>query len=99
MAEFDREGKGRSYPRETVRYKVALQVDGWWHDCVITNASRTGARLYIRQNLEPETMVDIQAGSHGEFKAKVIWCKDNEAGVNFDPLPEEMEAALLQLSS
>ena len=87
MAETDKAGYEREYPRETVRTKAEIMIDRQWHDCLITNISKAGARLYKKLNVSRGMDVLIRIGEAGQFNAKVAWCMGDEFGMKFDHNP------------
>ncbi len=98
MAGFDEAAYERSCPREPVRSKVELSIDAQRHDCVITNISPAGARLYVRLNAVRGQVALIRIGDFGEFGATVAWCYGDEVGLKFDHDPAEMTLALKGLA-
>ncbi|MEO8331813.1 MAG: PilZ domain-containing protein [Gallionella sp.] len=99
MAGFDDAEYERDFPRETVRTKAEIMIDEKWHDCVITNISSSGARLYVRLDVSRGRDVRIQIDRFGQFNATVAWCYGDEIGVTFDHDPAEMTNVLIGLSS
>lgn len=89
----------RSHPREPARTKVRLNVDDQWHDCVITNISSSGVRLYLRKNIAAGKSVRIQIGDLGQFDATVVWCEGDETGLHFDHDPTEISRVLVALAN
>jgi len=88
----------RNFPREAVRTKASLLVDGQWHDCVITNISSVGARLYLRMNVATDKAVRIQIGEFGQFDATVVWSEGDETGLRFEHDPSEIASLLIALA-
>lgn len=88
----------RNHPREPARFKARLMVDEQWHDCVITNSSAAGVRLYLRRSVATGTAVRIQIADHGEYKAKVIWCDGDETGLKLEHDPAEIADMLAALA-
>ena len=99
MAESDELENKRDYPRETVRAKARLLVDEQWHDCLITNISSVGARLYLRMSVDTGKSVRIQIGEFGQYDATVIWCFGDETGLKFEHDPEQMSNLMMALAS
>lgn len=98
MADLGEGNYKRDHPREAVRTKAKVMADGKWHDCVITNISPTGARLYLRLVMLPEKEVRVQIDEFGQFNATIIWCDGGETGVRFEHHPSEMANVLLALA-
>ncbi len=97
MSDFDEAGYDRNFPREIIRAKAEIMIDGQWHDCVITNISPSGAKLHFGQNAIRGTAVFIKIGELGKFSATVAWCNGEEMGVKFDHDPSEMTRVLIAL--
>ena len=98
MAEFDDVPYERDYPREIVSAKAEIKIDGHWRDCVISNISPSGAKLYVGEELVRGTDVRLLFGEYGEFDATVAWCHGDEIGVKFDHDPLEMTSVLIGLT-
>jgi len=88
----------RNYPREAVRTKSRLEVDGQWHDCVITNISAVGARLYLRMSVGLDKKVRIQIDELGPYDATVMWCEGDETGLRFEHDPDEIASLMTVLA-
>jgi hypothetical protein len=88
----------RSFPRETVRAKARLRVDDQWHDCLITNSSCLGVRLYLRMSVATSKAVRIQIAEFGQFDAAVVWCEGDETGLQFEHDPAEIAGMLAALA-
>ena len=99
MAEFDEVEYQRDYPRETICSKVEIMIDGHWHDCVISNISPSGAKMYIGRKVNRGAGAIIKLGEFGQFNATVAWCYGDEIGVKFDHDPTEMTRVLIGLAS
>jgi len=95
----DDEDNKRTYRRETVRVKARLLVNDQWLDCIITNISTVGARLFLRKSVTTDRMVRIQIADFGEYHAMVIWCESDETGLRFEHTPEEMVGLVSSLAS
>ncbi|HEY0666403.1 MAG TPA: PilZ domain-containing protein [Gallionella sp.] len=89
----------RIYPREPVRTKSKLKVDDQWHDCVVTNISAVGVRLYMRMSVAIGKAVRIQIDELGPYDATVVWCEGDETGLRFDHDPEEIAGLMVALAS
>ena len=89
----------RSYPREPARAKARLLVDDQWHDCVITNISSTGGRLYLRMSVATGKAVRIEVAEFGQYDATVVWCEGDETGLKFEHEPAEIAGMLTALAS
>ena len=89
----------RSYPREPVRAKATLMVDGHWHDCVITNSSSAGVRLYLRRKVATGKAVRIEIAEYGQYDATVIWCDGDETGLKLEHDPAEIAGMLAALAA
>jgi len=86
MSEFDEVEYERSHPRETVRTKASVMVDGKKHSCMLTNISPAGTRLYTRLSVSRDQALSINIGEFGEYgehKATVAWCYADEIGLEF----------------
>jgi len=88
----------RSHPREPVRAKARLLVDGQWHDCVITNSSSVGVRLYLRRSVATGKSVRIQIAEYGQYDATVVWCDGDETGLKLEHDPAEIAGMLAALA-
>jgi hypothetical protein len=88
----------RSYPREAVRVKARLKVDDQWHDCVITNSSSVGVRLYLRMSVATGRAVRIEIAEFGQYDATVVWCEGDETGLHFEHDPAEIASMLAALA-
>lgn len=88
----------RNFPREAVRTKSRLLVDGQWHDCVVTNISAVGVRLYLRRSVESDKAVRLQIDELGPYDATVVWCEGDETGLRFDHDPEEIASLMTVLA-
>jgi hypothetical protein len=84
----------RSFPREPIRSKARLNVDGHWHDCVITNISAVGVRLYLRMNVAADQAVQIQIDELGPYDATVVWSEGDETGLRFNHDPDEIASLI-----
>lgn len=89
----------RSHPREPARVKARLMVDDKWHDCVITNSSSMGVRLYLRGSVPTGKAVRIRIDEFGEYDATVVWCDGDETGLQFEHDPAEVVKLLTALAS
>lgn len=89
----------RSYPREPARAKARLLVDGQWHDCMITNSSSVGIRLYLRRSVATGKSVRIQIAEYGQYDASVVWCDGDETGLKLEHDPAEIAGLLKALAS
>lgn len=99
MAGFDETDYERDYPREIISTKAAVMIDGQWRDCVISNISPSGAKLYVGMNVNRGADVLIQLGEFGQFNATVAWWYGDEIGVKFNHDPLEMNKVLIALDS
>ncbi len=100
MAEFNEKDYERSHPRETIRTKAEIVVDGQKHNCVITNISPAGTRLYTRLGVARDKEVTIRIGEfgeYGEFTATVAWCYADEIGLKFVDDLTELSSELFAL--
>ena len=88
----------RSHSREPARIKARLLVDGQWHDCVITNTSAAGVRLYLRGSVATGKVVHIQIGELGPYDATVIWSDGDETGLQLEHDPAEIASMLTALA-
>lgn len=88
----------RIYPREAVRTKTRLLIDGQWHDCVATNISAVGVRLYLRMSVAIDKAVRIQIDELGPYDATVVWCEGDETGLRFDHDPDEIAGLMIALA-
>lgn len=88
----------RNFPREPIRTKAKLKVEGQWHDCVITNISAVGVRLYLRMSVAADQAVHIQIDELGPYDATVVWCEGDETGLRFDHDPEEIASLMIVLA-
>lgn len=87
MAEFDEVEYERSHPRETVRTKASVMIDGKSHSCMLTNISPAGTRLYTRLSVNRDQTLNLKVGEfgeYGEYKATVAWCYADEIGLKFE---------------
>ncbi len=89
----------RSCLREPARAKARLLVDDHWHDCVITNISSAGGRLYLRMSVAKGKAVRIQIAKFGQYDATVIWCEGDETGLKLEHDPAEIASMLTALAS
>ena len=89
----------RNHPREPVRAKVRLLVDEQWHDCLITNISSAGARLYLRMRVAVGEAVRIQIAEYGQYDATVVWCDGDETWLKLEHDPAEIAGMLSALAS
>ena len=71
--------------------KISYNQDLWSEDCIVRNASKTGAKLSVA---DPRTLPDqfkLAIPSRGEtYRARIKWRADNQIGVAFendDPAP------------
>ena len=88
----------RNFPREAVRTKSRLLVDEQWHDCVVTNISAVGVRLYLRRSVELDKAVRLQIDELGPYDATVVWCEGDETGLRFDHDPGEIASLMTVLA-
>jgi hypothetical protein len=89
----------RNHPREPARAKARLLVDDQWHDCVITNSSAAGVRLYLRRSVATGKSVRIQIAEYGQYDATVVWCDGDETGLKLEHDPAEIASMLTALAS
>lgn len=89
----------RNHTREPVRAKARLLVDDQWHDCVITNISSVGGRLYLRMSVAIGKAVRIQIAELGPYDAMVVWCDGDETGLQLDHDPAEIAGILSALAA
>ena len=99
MSESEDKKYERSFPREPVRVKAEIMKDGHWHDCVITNFSREGARLYLAQKVASGAEVAIKINETERLNTVVIWAQGYEIGVMFNHEGRELEHVLAKLQS
>lgn len=91
MAEWS---ERRSERRRSVflRAKVVGLLDGHEMECSIQDTSRSGCKIISDNVDEIPEMVTLEICGLGErFFGKVVWRKDNMAGVEFHP--RESDAA------
>jgi len=98
MAEFNEGDYERSFPRETIRTKAEIMLEGQWHDCVITNISLVGARLYVRLNASRGMDANLNIREYGQFNATVAWCTEDEVGLKFEHDPSAITTVMNGLS-
>jgi len=91
-------GNNRNFPREPVRTKAKLMVDGQWLDCIVTNISSVGVRLYLRKNIARGKAVRLQFAVLGTYDAKVVWCEGDETGLKLEHDPAEIAKLLAALA-
>jgi hypothetical protein len=89
----------RNHTREPVRAKARLLVDDQWHDCVITNISSEGGRLYLRMSVAIGKAVRIEIDELGPYDATVVWCEGNETGLQLEHDPAEIASIMTALTS
>ena len=89
----------RSLSREPMRSRARLLVDGQWHDCMITNSTAAGVRLYLRMNIETGKAVRIEIDGFGQYDMKVVWCEGDEIGLQFEKDPAEIADLMMALTS
>ncbi len=89
----------RNNPREPARAKARLLVDGQWHDCMITNISIAGGRLYLRMSVPTGKAVRIQIADYGQYDATVVWCDGDETGLKLEHDPAEIASMLTALAA
>jgi hypothetical protein len=89
----------RNHPREPARTKARLMVDDQWHDCVITNSSAAGVRLYLRRSVATGKAVRIEIAEFGQYDATVIWCDGDETGLKLEHDPAEIAGMLAALAA
>ncbi|MDX8385600.1 MAG: PilZ domain-containing protein [Gallionella sp.] len=100
MSEFDEVEYERSHPRETVRTKAEVLVDGVKHSCMLTNISPAGTRLYTRLSVSRDQVLTIKIGEFGEYgehKATVAWCYADEIGLEFEDDLTALSQELIKL--
>jgi len=100
MAEFDEVEYERSHPRETVRTKAEVKIDGAKHSCMLTNISPAGTRLYTRMDASRGQQLTIRVGEFGEYgehKAAVAWSYADEVGLKFEEDLTELSKELIKL--
>jgi PilZ domain-containing protein len=65
--------------------RISYNQDMWSEDCIVRNASKTGAKLSVA---DPRTLPDqfkLAIPSRGEtFRARIKWRADNQIGVEFE---------------
>jgi len=88
----------RKHPREPVRTKAKVLVNGQWHEGVITNSSAEGVRLYLRINVAAGKVLRVDIAEFGQYNATVIWCDGNETGLKFEHSPAEIAGLLKALT-
>lgn len=84
----------RSERRRSVflRAKIVGLLDGHEMECAIQDTSRSGCKIISENIDELPDMVTLEICGLGEtFIGKVVWRKDNMAGVQFHP--RESDAA------
>jgi len=89
----------RNQTREPLRSRAMLFVDEQWHDCIITNSTPVGVRLYLRMKLAQGQAVRIVIGELGPYDASVVWCEGDETGLQLDHDPEEIAVILSVLNA
>ncbi len=90
MADQDRRRMPRYYLVSRVDVVVAGSTDPLWG--AIANISRTGATLYIRQALKPQSKVTLRFRSQEEggreitedVTATLVWQRGEAAGLEFE---------------
>jgi hypothetical protein len=89
----------RNHPREPARAKARLLVDDQWHDCVITNSSAVGVRLYLRRSVATGKAVRIEIAEYGQYDATVVWCDGDETGLKLEHDAAEIAGMLNALAA
>jgi hypothetical protein len=89
----------RSHSRQPARTRARLLVDDQWHDCVITNSSAAGVRLYLRRSVATGKAVRIEIAEYGQYDATVVWCEGDETGLKLEHDPAEIAGMLTALAA
>ena len=70
-----------------------LIVDGQRELCLIRNISAGGMHAHVYSALEPGQRVTVELKSHQQIDGKIIWVRDENAGIEFDA-PVDITAML-----
>lgn len=99
MAGYEGMEYERDYPRENMRAKAQLSVDGEWHDGMIVNISSSGVKLNLGLRVVRGKDVVVKLGDFGDFNATVAWSQGGEIGLRFNHDPEEMTTVIIGMAS
>src|SRR5690349_15302306 len=65
--------------------KITFNQDLWSEDCIVRNASRTGAKLTVKDPGKIPDHFNLSIPSKGKtYRARIKWREANEIGVEFD---------------
>jgi hypothetical protein len=88
-------GRNRRSKRLPIYWPTTLVEGDLRRGCTILDASRIGARLRVTAPPRPHTRIMLIDDRVGALEAIVMWCKGDQAGVEFLP-PEPAVMARLR---
>ena len=80
----------RRFRRKPVILAAKLETARGVFDCVALDLSLGGARLRIAAAIEVHERVTLALTKYGRFASKIAWRNEEEAGLQFSDLPEEV---------
>jgi hypothetical protein len=84
--------------RTLLRGKLAYGAGAFSVDCVISDLSETGARVQVEQGATfPEQVYLIHLRARTAYESKVVWRRDNFAGLEFGTAHDLESAAAPEL--
>jgi hypothetical protein len=99
MHERDDIKQRREHERRTLSVEAQIMDGRQWSDCRIANFSAGGAKLEVNRQMEPGTVVWLEIGKFGQFRATVVWQHGKETGVRFAHDPAEMAEVVIGLAT
>jgi len=65
--------------------KITYNQDLWTEDCIVRNATRTGAKLTVKDPNKLPDHFNLSIPSKGKtFRARIKWREANQIGVEFE---------------
>jgi hypothetical protein len=86
----DEDGRNRRrHARVPSLYSGSLHHDGASAaDCVVRDISASGARVMLERSITEQKRCVLDIDGVGLFPSKIVWQRDNEAGLEFLADPE-----------
>lgn len=65
--------------------RISYNQDLWTEDCIVRNASRTGAKLTVKDPRKLPDHFNLSIPCKGEtYRARIKWREANQVGVEFE---------------
>jgi hypothetical protein len=97
MTLLSSKGQNRRAKRHAIHWPTTLVEGDVRRGCTILDASRVGARIQLTAPPRPDARIMLIDDRVGSIEAIVMWCRGDQAGVEFLPLEPDVMARLRAL--